>query len=428
MSFSLPQTVSRALGYSVLFATALAPVAPATAQTSTAGAERIDRYLRESMSTFPVPGLAAVVVQDDAVVLSAGYGYADREAGRPMTSDTPLAIGSTTKGMTALAVMQLVEQGRVDLDTPIIQYLPDFTMADPRSSEITLRQVLSMSSGLPAANVLDGNQDPDALEHEIAGLATVSLHRDPGTGYEYANDGFNLAGLLVQRMSGQTYEEYIADHVFGPLGMGHSTLDAAHAPDLAIAQGYGHHRGETVPLQTPFTRGYNPTGGVVTTADDVGRYFRALLAGGTLEDQHVLSSASVQAMWTPTFRTGDTSAVGLGWMLEDVDGQHGWTWTCDIGTFSSVFLVLPERHLSVAVMANYDAPGLMNQLARGMVSIALGGSADPLPRSVPVNVTPTVEPDRTSWDSFAGLYAARGCPRVRGISGDPRLIIRHSSG
>jgi CubicO group peptidase (beta-lactamase class C family) len=114
-------------------------------------------------------------------------------------------------------------------------------------------------------------------------------------------------------------------------------------------------------------------------------------------------------------------------MLEDVEGQHGWTWTGDIGTFSSVFLVIPERHLGVAVMGNYDAPGLMNQLARGMVKIALDGSAEPLPRSLPVNVTPAVEPDRTSWDSYVGQYSApRDAIRISRV-GD-RLVATIAGG
>jgi CubicO group peptidase (beta-lactamase class C family) len=99
------------------------------------------------MSTAPEPGLSAVVVRGGQIVLSSGYGFADRETGRPMTVDTPVAIGSTTKSMTALAVMQLVEQGLVDLDIPVVNYVPDFTMADDRYTQITMRQLLSMSAG-----------------------------------------------------------------------------------------------------------------------------------------------------------------------------------------------------------------------------------------------------------------------------------------
>jgi CubicO group peptidase (beta-lactamase class C family) len=114
-----------------------------------------------------------------------------------------------------------------------------------------------------------------------------------------------------------------------------------------------------------------PAGGVATTANDVGRYLRTLLNGGILEDARVLTPGSVEAMWTPTPRTGHKTAVGLGWMLEDVDGQAGWTWTGDIGTSSSVFLVLPDEHLGVALLANCDTPASLKQLAADLVMIAV---------------------------------------------------------
>ena len=369
---------------------------------------RLDDHLQTAMAEAMQPGLGAVVVQGDQVLLSKGYGLADRDSARAMTADTPIAIGSTTKGMTALAVMQLVEEGRVDLDAPVVTYLPDFTMADERYTQITTRELLSMSAGLPANNALDGNQDPDGLERQVPKLADVQLHRDPGSGYEYANDGFNLAGLLVQRLSGEPYEQYITDHLFSSLGMNHSTFDAEQGSKWGMAQGYGHHRGRLVPLVTPLTRGYMPTGGAMTSANDVSRYLRALLNGGALEDARVLSPESVNAMWTPTFRTGDKTAVGLGWMLEDVDGHAGWTWTGDIGTSSSVFLVIPDQHLGVAVMANYDTPATLNQLVADLVTIALGG--EPVQHPAPPDLTklPEATPDRSAWDSYPGLYKAIG--------------------
>jgi CubicO group peptidase (beta-lactamase class C family) len=383
----------------------LAPAATMTyaAPTHDVG-DRLDRQVRDHMTTAVQPGMSAVVVKEGQVVLSRGYGFANRESGLPMSADTPIAIGSTSKGMTALAVMQLVEEGRVDLDAPVVDYVPDFTMGDDRYSRLTTRELLSMSSGLPAGTTLDGFQDPDGLQHHIAALSNARLHRDPGSGYEYANDGFNLAGLVVQRVSGEHYEQYIADHVFAPLGMDHSTFDPQQAADWGMAQGYAHHRGATVPLDTPLTRGNMPAGGVATTANDVARYLQALLNGGAREDARVLAPASVEAMWTPTLRTGDRMAVGLGWMLEDVDEHEGWTWTGDIGTSGSVFLVVPGEHLGVAVLANYDTPATLNQLAADLVAIAVGD--EPATHSAPPDMTtvPIAEPDRSAWDQYPGLY------------------------
>jgi CubicO group peptidase (beta-lactamase class C family) len=128
------------------------------------------------------------------------------------------------------------------------------------------------------------------------------------------------------------------------------------------------------------------------------------LNGGALDGARVLSPESVSAMWTPTFRTGDKTAVGLGWMLEDVDGHDGWTWTGDIGTSSSVFLVIPDEHLGVAVIANYDTPATLNQLAEDLVTIAVGDEPAQHPAPPDLTKLPTVEPDRSAWDSEVGLY------------------------
>src|SRR6185369_6233862 len=120
------------------------------------------------------------------VILSRGYGVADRAAGAPMTEDTPVAIASTSKSMTALATMQLVEQGLVGLDAPVVRYVPEFTMHDPRAADITVRQVLSHTAGIPAGSFSDPAQDEQALERAIASLASTELRFAPGTGYEYA--------------------------------------------------------------------------------------------------------------------------------------------------------------------------------------------------------------------------------------------------
>jgi CubicO group peptidase (beta-lactamase class C family) len=389
------------------FASPTAAAAPAATAASEA-AGRIDRYLRDRMETARIPGLAAVVVRGDEVVFTGAYGVADREAGRPMTADTPVAVGSTTKGMTALSVMQLVEQGLVDLDAPVQRYLPDFTMADPRAAAITLRQLLSMSAGIPGSYAVDGSQDPDALERRVATLATVALNRDPGSGYEYANDGFDVAGLVVQRVSGLPYERYVEERLFAPLGMEHSTFDPARGAALGLAQGYGHHRGVPVPLRTPLSRAFNPTGMALTSAADVGRYLRALLGGGALDGARVLAPASVAAMWTPAFRVSDTFGAGLGWEVRDLDGERAVTWTGSTVVSGSVFLVLPDQDLGVAVLANRDAATL-NELAQDMVTIARGGEPPTRPAPVDWAQQPPVAPDRSAWDTYVGTY---GSPQV----------------
>jgi CubicO group peptidase (beta-lactamase class C family) len=198
----------------------------------------VDAFVAEHMEQGKLPGVSLVIVQDGQVVYTKGYGFANIEKQIPMTERTPVAVASQAKGMTALAVMQLVEQGKVNLDAPITTYLPWFKVNDPRGPAITVRQVLTHTAGLPTDLVLDGNRDPDALEQRVHQLANVKLNRDPGTAYEYATDGYAIAGLIVQTVSGMPFKDYMAQNIFAPLAMQDATFDPDEAEQHGLAQGY----------------------------------------------------------------------------------------------------------------------------------------------------------------------------------------------
>jgi len=278
--------------------------------------------------------------------------------------------------MTALAIMQLVEQGLVDLDALVTRYVPEFTMNDPRAAEITVRQVLTHTAGIPVGGFTDPGQDDEALERRIAELASVALHFAPGGGYEYANDGYSIAGLIVQRVSGVPYEEYLATHLFEPLGMGRTTFDVSLAREWGL-MGYGKSRGEVSAGPVPLSRGGNPAGGVLTTGRDVGHYLTAMLNDGTFEGTQVITSGSIDQMWTPEPATGN-EAYGLGWGELNVAGVRLWSHAGDLaagpgyGSSGSQFLLVPDRHLGIAVLANMSSLEKA-EIAQDALAIMLGG-------------------------------------------------------
>jgi CubicO group peptidase (beta-lactamase class C family) len=194
-----------------------------------------------------------------------------------MTDRTPVAVASQAKGMTALAIMQLVEQGKVDLDAPVITYLPWFKVDDPLSSSITVRQVLTHTAGLRPDLILDGNRDRDALEQRVRDLATVKLNRAPGTAYEYATDGYAIAGLIVQTVSGMPFKNYMAQNVFAPLAMQDATFDPDEAEQNGLALGYSKQRGVLSPAPMLVTLGLAPGSWAIVSAHDLGNYFTMLL-------------------------------------------------------------------------------------------------------------------------------------------------------
>jgi CubicO group peptidase (beta-lactamase class C family) len=386
-------------------AAALTPALPVAAQTE--AGERIDAYVRGRLPNLRTPGLSVVVVQGDQVIFSRGYGFADRESASPMTENTPIAVASTTKGMTALAMMQLVEQGLVDLDTPITAYVPDFTMDDERATDITVRQLLSHTSGMPAGAASDGAQDEQALERRVASLAGVKLQRVPGSGYEYSLDGYSVAGLIVQRVSGMPYEEYVATHVFEPLGMSHTTFDLARGTELGFATNYAKSRGIVSAGPSALSRGANPGGGVLTTSNDVGHYFVALLNSGVFEGTQVISADSIGQMWTVEPASGPEK-YGFGWGETPAPNLRLLSHAGDVGapgaygSSGSQFLLAPEQQLAVGVLANLSSFEKA-EIASDTLTILLGGTPAARPDS-PNWQQPTFVPDRNVWASYVGDY------------------------
>ncbi|MCC6178751.1 MAG: serine hydrolase [Chloroflexi bacterium] len=386
--------------------------------------DQIDGYVQERMSAWNVPGLALAIVENGRVSVTRGYGAANLTDGTPMTPHTLVAVGSTTKGVTALAVMQLAEQGTIDLDAPVTRYLPWFHLDDERSAAITVRQLLDNTSGIPASAELTGSQEPDGLERRVRALEYSPLRSAPGSRWEYANDGFNTAGLIVQVVSGVPYEQYVQEHIFGPLGMTHSTFDPAQAASLGLAQGYVRRTGQLMAAQTRLTRGYNPSGMLLTDAEDSGRYLATLLGGGALDGAQIISADSIQILWTPAASVDEHTAYGLGWFIRQEEGLKVVAHPGEILTMGSAYVLVPERNLGVAVLTNIDNDAKV-EIAEGIARLLLG--FEPVLRAVPaIGAANTFVPNRAVWDAYVGEYdTPQGTLRIARDS--DRLIGRIQS-
>jgi CubicO group peptidase (beta-lactamase class C family) len=396
----------RAFAVPIALAVALTPLiataAPGRAQT-TDPATRIDAYIRGRMPDLRTPGLSVVVVDGNQVIFSRGYGFADREAGTPMTQDTLVQIASANKGMIALAMMQLVEQDLVDLDAPVTRYLPTFSMDDERAADITVRQVLSHTSGIPASGAWDSVRDEQGLAREVAALADSKLRFAPGTGYEYANAGYAVALLIVQTVSGMPYDQYLTTRVFEPLRMARSTFDVSAANEWGLTTSYSKYSG----VVSPGPLAPYPTGGVMTSAGDVGHYFVALLNGGTYEGTQVISPSSIAQMWTPEPASGG-EAYGFGWGEMYVQGMRLLSHAGDIGagggygSSGSQFLVAPDRRLAIGVLSNMSSLEKA-EIAQDTLAIVLGGEPPARP-ILPDWRHSTFAPDRDGWAAYTGEY------------------------
>src|SRR6266498_1629286 len=211
------------LALAVCLTAARAGAAPAPSPRASPDFAAIDAYVESQMREQRIPGLALGIVQGDQIVHLKGFGVAD-PSGRAVTPQTPFQIASISKSFTALAVMQLVDAGKLDLDAPVQRYLPVFRVADPdAAARITVRQLMTQTSGFSRAseNVFLGGSDTsaDALERRVRALSTHQLNRPVGSTYEYTAVNAWVLGLLVQTVSGQSFEDYVQQHIFAPLDM-----------------------------------------------------------------------------------------------------------------------------------------------------------------------------------------------------------------
>ena len=302
-------------------AAALAPrhmggrVAVVTAASDAA----LDAYLRSQLDELGLPGLSAAVVRGGVIEHLVAMGEAD-DTGRPMTGQTPVHLASISKGFTALAIMQLVQAGKIRLDDPVVTYLPWFRLADEAASQkITVAQCLHHTSGIPvgdfdlqlnfkAVNIAGSTP----VEQGVRSLATVALRDRPGASFEYTNLGYNVLGAIVEAVSGQTYADYVATHIFGPLRMTHthSTIETARKDGLAegFSTIFGVYRQRSVP--TP--EASEPSATSFSSAEDLAHEIEMYLAGGNYYGTELISPATEKALHAPAVIVDDATYT-MGW-------------------------------------------------------------------------------------------------------------------
>jgi CubicO group peptidase (beta-lactamase class C family) len=231
------KTIIRRVMLSIRAVICVAGVAPSTATASSGGGPdfaAIDSNVSGSLAG--TPGFALSIVHGDQVKHVKGFGVADAN-GSPVTADTPFVLGSESKPIAALGIMQLRESGALDLDAPVQRYLPWFQVADPGySTAITIRQLLNQTSGLPPSTPFETSVT--SVESRVRDLATVKLPAPPGRLYQYSNSNYDTLGLVIEAVSGQSYADYMQEHVFAPLSMTHTHASEAAAKHNGLATGH----------------------------------------------------------------------------------------------------------------------------------------------------------------------------------------------
>jgi CubicO group peptidase (beta-lactamase class C family) len=372
------------------------PVTESAPNDAVASYEGIDAYVEEQMRRLKVPGVSLAIVEGGQIVHLRGFGRS-RPDGEPPSPHTPFPIASLTKSFTALAVMQLVEAGKIELDVPIQRYLPWFRVADPQASaQMTVRHLLNQTSGLPtsagAIPLADFDDKPGATERQARALSTLVLTRPVGAAFEYSNANYNLLGLIIEAASGESYADYIQNHVFTPLDMSHSYTSPVMAKQngLALANvAVGHRYWFGIPFAAPnmpLPHGSLPGGGLISSAEDLAHYMIALLNGGRYGDVQILSGAGIDELHhgVAGFEAYGLSLgqYGMGWYVDKIGRtklvSHGGT----LPDFGSHMALLPEQRKGVVLLFNachHWMNPVLADLGNRVAALLAGEEPHPLP-------------------------------------------------
>jgi CubicO group peptidase (beta-lactamase class C family) len=335
----------------------------------------IDAYVSRSLAG--APGVALAIVHGDEVTHVRGFGNADGERAQ-VTPDTPFVIGSQSKSFTALAIMQLSESGSLDLDAPVQRYLPWFRVADPEySARITVRHLLNGTSGLPDSAPFD--TAVTSVTQRVRDLATVRLLAPPGQLWAYPNSSYEVLGLVIEAVSGQSYADYVGQHIFAPLHMQQSFASESQAQQHGLAVGNQWWFGLAVPVDT-YRADYVPDGYLVSSAADMSHYLIAQLQGGIYQGHRVLSPAGVDQMHTGVVEAGTGGLYGMGWVQDSYNGTTLISHDGDSLNMHSEMILVPSLGWGIEVITNSSSiPVLMtasvDSTARGVVSMLMGPDA-----------------------------------------------------
>jgi CubicO group peptidase (beta-lactamase class C family) len=356
----------------------------------------IDAYIEEQLKALNIPGASLAIIEGNQIVHVKGFGVSSPEGEVP-TPQTSFFICSLTKSFTALAVMQLVEAGKIDLDAPVQRYLPWFALADPQAaSQIAVRHLLNQTSGLTQTTgwvaLANFDDSPDASEIQARELATFKPNRPAGSAFEYSNMNYNLLGLIIAAASGERYADYVQNHIFDPLDMNHTYTSKAVAKQNGMSSGYLSWFGFPMAVpDLPVPNGSLASGQIISSTEDISHYLIAQLNGGRYGDVQILSPEGIAEMHSPAvdaITSGvDMGDYGMGWFISQTSqGNRIW----HDGTapdYFSYMALLPDQHLGMVLLVN------ANQMMLNFALLEVAGGAASLlagvqPESIPWAVVP----------------------------------------
>jgi CubicO group peptidase (beta-lactamase class C family) len=348
-----------------------------------------DAYVARVLQTFKVPGAAVAIVKDGRVVLARGYGVRTLGEPTPVDADTRFGIASNTKLVTASALGLLVEEGRIEWDAPVVRYLPAFAMYDPWvTREITVRDLLVHRSGLGlgAGDLLwwpASTYDRKEIVHRLRYIKPATSFR---SAYAYDNVLYQVAGELIEAVSGQTWEQFVSSRILAKVGMTQSNVSHSDMSGPDVATTHAEVDGTVRPIAPFLGESTNPAGGINSTAEDMAKWMMVQLDSGRLADgARLWSSATTRQLWrivTPlsanppspdlSWTAANFRGYALGVNVTEYQGRKMLTHTGGLPGYVSQVTMIPELRLGVAVLTNQESGSAFQSITSRVLDAYLG--------------------------------------------------------
>ena len=356
--------------------------AAAPAAAAKKALEGFDAVVAKGLAELKVPGVAIAVVRDNEVIYSKGFGFRDIETKLPMTPDTIMAIGSSSKAFTAFTLGTLVDQGKVEWDKPVRNYIPWFRLFDAQAGErLTPRDLVTHRSGLPRHDLVWYNNHAATREQLVRSLAYLPPTADLREKWQYNNMMFLTAGYLVETLTGKSWEDAVRALVFEPLGMvrsNFSVLESQKDKDFALPYDERDGKVQKIPFRDISIVG--PAGSINSTVNEMSCWVTVHLNGGSYGDKQVIGANTLADLHTPYMTTGGVSTrpditapdYALGWMVDNYRGHRRVHHGGNIDGFSAMVSFLPNDGLGFVVLSNKNGTGLPELLIRTAADRILG--------------------------------------------------------
>ncbi|WP_345952806.1 serine hydrolase [Mucilaginibacter sp. PAMB04168] len=315
--------------------------------------QQVDQLIKTFQSDFSIPGISLAMVSGDSVYCTTMGGA--NAANKPFTVNTPFLAGSISEPMLATAVLKLADDGKLDLDEPIVNYLPYFKMGGNSYQKITIRHLLTHTSGIPHYNIMWDmpNYNPNALEVTTRSIGSqLPEFKEPGTQVKRSPYNYDILADVICKVTHKPFEDYMKTNVFGALGMKSSSFIKVKGTAMPFKTSNWLTHTTKQDTLYPYNRENGGSGGFHTTATDIASWMFTLLNKGRARRAELFGSGFYDEVLSTRFKTGKSTAIGYGWEITEEKGQRIFLKGSQYGGFSNLVVLIPEKRIGVAVSSN----------------------------------------------------------------------------